>query len=86
MPEALMHSPVHFIHCCTVPPLHAFLCQDLVLMRPRRLDCILYVGLPDFTGRVKIFCICTSNMTIEHGLDLDAIVALIPPCFHFDGT
>ena len=50
MPEALMHSPVHFIHCCTVPPLHAFLCQDPVLMRPRRLDCILYVGLPDFAG------------------------------------
>ena len=85
-PEALMRSPVQFLHCRTVPPLHAFLRQDPVLMRPRRLDRILYVGLPDFAGRVKIFRIPTSNMTLEHGLDLDAIVALVPPRFRFHGT
>jgi AAA family ATPase len=46
-------------------------------MRPGRLDRILYVGPPDFPGRVDIFRIRTRDMTVEPGLDLDALATLV---------
>ena len=46
-------------------------------MRPGRLDRILYVGPPDFAGRVEILRIRTRDMAIEPALDLDAIAALV---------
>ena len=48
-------------------------------MRPGRLDRILYVGPPDFTGRVDILRIRTRNMAVEPALDLDALAALVHP-------
>jgi len=46
-------------------------------MRPGRLDRILYVGPPDFAGRVDIFRIRTRDMAVEPGLDLDALATLV---------
>ncbi|KAH9978347.1 P-loop containing nucleoside triphosphate hydrolase protein [Russula compacta] len=53
---------------------------DPALMRPGRLDRILYVGPPDFAGRVEILRIRTRHMAIEPALDLDAIAALTSGC------
>ena len=52
------------------------------MIRPGRLDRILYVGPPDFTGRVDIFRIRTRNMAVEPALDLDALATLV----RFHGT
>lgn len=51
--------------------------QDPALMRPGRLDRILYVGLPDLAGRMDILRIRTRNMAVEPALDLDALAALV---------
>jgi AAA family ATPase len=48
-------------------------------MRPGRLDRILYVGPPDFAGRVDILRIRTRNMAVEPGLDFDALATLVGP-------
>lgn len=51
------------------------------MIRPGRLDRILYVGPPDFTGRVDVFRIRTRNMAVDPALDLDALATLVrPPC------
>ena len=47
------------------------------MIRPGRLDRILYVGPPDFVGRVDIFRIRTRNMAVEPALDLDALASLV---------
>jgi AAA family ATPase len=52
-------------------------CQDSALMRPGRLDRILYVGPPDFAGRIEILRIRTRNMSVDPALDLDALAALV---------
>jgi AAA family ATPase len=79
-PEALVSYAVHPILC---PPAPAHFektsCQDPALMRPGRLDRILYVGPPDFAGRVDILRIRTRNMAVEPALDLDALAALVRP-------
>lgn len=46
-------------------------------MRPGRLDRILYVGPPDFAGRMDILRIRTRNMAVEPALDLDTLAALV---------
>ena len=46
-------------------------------MRPGRLDRILYVGPPDFAGRVDIFRIRTRQMAVEPALDLHALANLV---------
>lgn len=50
-------------------------------MRPGRLDRILYVGLPDFAGRVDILRIRTRNMAVDPALDLDALAVLVRSLF-----
>lgn len=42
---------------------------DSALMRPGRLDRILYVGPPDAAGREEILRIRTAGMAVEPGLD-----------------
>ncbi|KAI9430509.1 AAA family ATPase [Lactarius indigo] len=49
---------------------------DSALMRPGRLDRILYVGPPDFAGRIDILRIRTRDMSVDPALDLDALAAL----------
>jgi len=51
--------------------------KDPALTRPGRLDRILYVGPPDFAGRVDILRIRTRNMATDPALDLDALAALV---------
>ena len=51
--------------------------KDPALMRPGRLDRILYVGPPDLAGRVDILRIRTRNMAVDPTLDLDALAALV---------
>jgi ATP-dependent 26S proteasome regulatory subunit len=51
--------------------------KDPALMRPGRLDRILYVGPPDLAGRVDILRIRTRNMAVDPALDLDALAALV---------
>ena len=48
-------------------------------MRPGRLDRILYVGPPDFAGRIEILRIRTRNMSVDPALDLDALATLVRP-------
>lgn len=48
-------------------------------MRPGRLDRILYVGPPDFAGRIDILRIRTRNMSVDPALDLDALATLVCP-------
>ncbi|KAI9065950.1 AAA-domain-containing protein [Trametes sanguinea] len=53
---------------------------DSALMRPGRLDRILYVGPPDFEGRVEILRIRTRKMSVEPGLDLEEIARMTEGC------
>ena len=56
-------------------------------MRPGRLDRILYVGPPDFAGRIDILRIRTRDMSIDPALDPHALAALVrsrlPPSILF---
>ncbi len=51
--------------------------KDPALTRSGRLDRILYVGPPDFAGRVDILRIRTRNMAVDPALDLDVLAALV---------
>ena len=53
--------------------------QDSALMRPGRLDRILYVGPPDLEGRIEILRIRTQKMSVEPGLDLEQIAGMVRP-------
>ncbi|KAH9919180.1 AAA family ATPase [Epithele typhae] len=53
---------------------------DSALMRPGRLDRILYVGPPDLEGRKEILQIRTRTMSIEPGEYLSDIAALTEGC------
>ncbi|KAF5360883.1 hypothetical protein D9756_004533 [Leucocoprinus leucothites] len=58
---------------------------DSALMRPGRLDRILYVGPPDQAGREEILRIKTRNMSVDSNLDLaklaDAVSSVYWCCF-----
>ncbi|KAG1836114.1 P-loop containing nucleoside triphosphate hydrolase protein [Suillus subalutaceus] len=54
--------------------------QDSALMRPGRLDRILYVGPPDHDGREEILKIRTRKMSVESDLDLHTIAAMTDGC------
>ncbi|KAI0671254.1 AAA family ATPase [Trametes maxima] len=53
---------------------------DSALMRPGRLDRILYVGPPDLEGRTEILRIRTQKMSVEPGLDLAQIASITEGC------
>ncbi|KAH7913370.1 P-loop containing nucleoside triphosphate hydrolase protein [Hygrophoropsis aurantiaca] len=54
--------------------------MDSALMRPGRLDRILYVGPPNQEGREDILAIRTRNMSVEDGLDLKEIARITEGC------
>ncbi|CAL1713789.1 unnamed protein product [Somion occarium] len=54
--------------------------DDPALIRPGRLDRILYVGLPDQSGREDIIRICTRKMSVEPGLDIPYLAQLMDGC------
>lgn len=51
--------------------------QDSALMRPGRLDRILYVGPPDQNGREEILRIRLRKMSVEPNLDIPLIASLV---------
>ncbi|KZO91609.1 AAA-domain-containing protein [Calocera viscosa TUFC12733] len=52
---------------------------DSALMRPGRLDRILYVGPPDLDARLEILKIRTAKMAVEPGLDLHDLALKVCP-------
>ncbi|CAE6408763.1 hypothetical protein ACGC1H_001567 [Rhizoctonia solani] len=53
---------------------------DSALMRPGRLDRLLYVGPPDTAGRKEILEIRTHTMSVDPELDLDVLAELTEGC------
>ncbi|TDL19216.1 AAA family ATPase [Rickenella mellea] len=53
---------------------------DTALMRPGRLDRILYVGPPEYQGRVDILKIRTSKMAVDPNIDLEELASLTDGC------
>ncbi|EGN94544.1 hypothetical protein SERLA73DRAFT_77916 [Serpula lacrymans var. lacrymans S7.3] len=53
---------------------------DSALMRPGRLDRIMYVGPPDQAGREDILAIRTRKMSVEPNLDVKQIAAMTDGC------
>ncbi|EUC66654.1 AAA family ATPase [Rhizoctonia solani AG-3 Rhs1AP] len=53
---------------------------DSALMRPGRLDTLLYVGPPDTAGRKEILEIRTQKMSVDPELDLDVLAELTEGC------
>lgn len=54
--------------------------QDSALMRPGRLDRLVYVGPPDLQGREEILRIRLSKMSVDPAIDTSEIALLV--CFH----
>ncbi|CAE6457963.1 unnamed protein product [Rhizoctonia solani] len=54
---------------------------DSALMRPGRLDKLLYVGPPDRAGRKEILAIRTRRMSVDPELDLDVLAELVSRLF-----
>jgi SpoVK/Ycf46/Vps4 family AAA+-type ATPase len=50
--------------------------QDSALMRPGRLDRILFVGAPDLETRKDIFRVRFSIMSVEPGIDVEELAYL----------
>lgn len=66
----------------TVP--HAETTQDSALIRPGRLDRILYVGPPDQAGREEILRVRMRTMQVDPNIDIRLIASLVfsfPPLF-----
>ncbi|KAG6856285.1 hypothetical protein H0H87_005895 [Tephrocybe sp. NHM501043] len=53
---------------------------DSALMRPGRLDRILYVGPPDHLARMEILKIRMKSMTVEPNIDLELLAELTDGC------
>ncbi|KAH7344827.1 P-loop containing nucleoside triphosphate hydrolase protein [Rhizoctonia solani] len=53
---------------------------DSALMRPGRLDKLLYVGPPDLAGRKEILAIRIKKMSVDPELDLDVLAELTEGC------
>ena len=53
--------------------------QDYALMRPGRLDRLLYVGPPDQEGREAVLKIKTKGMQTAPDLDIEEIARLVCP-------
>lgn len=51
--------------------------QDSALMRPGRLDRILYVGPPDRHGREEIMRIRTAKMEVGRGVDFAELAEMV---------
>lgn len=53
--------------------------QDPALMRPGRLDRILYVSPPDLDARKHIFRVNAAKMAVHDDVDVDELAALVRP-------
>ena len=52
-------------------------CQNSALMRPGRLDRMLFVGPPDQAGREEILRIKTKSMSVDSNLDLATLAKAV---------
>lgn len=52
---------------------------DSALMRPGRLDRILYVGAPDFETRKDIFRIRMATMAVEPDVNVEQLAEIVSP-------
>jgi transitional endoplasmic reticulum ATPase len=48
---------------------------DAALMRPGRLDSLIYIGLPDYEARVQVFKACLRKSPVDPDVDYDVLVA-----------
>ncbi|TIC37459.1 AAA-domain-containing protein [Wallemia mellicola] len=53
---------------------------DPALMRPGRLDRIIYVGPPEQEARKQLFALRLAKMTVEEGIDLDELSKMTQGC------
>ncbi|OLL22329.1 ATPase family gene 2 protein [Neolecta irregularis DAH-3] len=53
---------------------------DPALLRPGRLDRIIYVGPPDFDARREIFRIRTRQMSVDHDVNIDELALRTDKC------
>ncbi len=51
--------------------------QDTAIIRPGRLDRLLYVGPPDMSARLEILEVITRRMTVDPLLDLRQLGELV---------
>lgn len=58
--------------------------EDAALMRPGRLDRILYVGPPDQSGREEILRIKLKSMSVEDDIDLGELAKSVSLCISDD--
>lgn len=73
-PDALVSKAVSIPYAVT-KDMTAF--QDSALMRPGRLDRILYIGPPDQSGREEILRIRTRSMSVEARLDIQELARIV---------
>jgi len=67
-PDVLVRLPLR-----NLPSLH----QDSALMRPGRLDRILYVDAPDQEARHEIFRIRLANMSVEPNVSIEPLASVV---------
>ncbi|TFY80010.1 hypothetical protein EWM64_g3999 [Hericium alpestre] len=53
---------------------------DSALLRPGRLDRIIYVGPPDYQGRIEILKIRTRKMSVDPDISLEELASLTDGC------
>jgi len=46
---------------------------DQALMRPGRLDSLIYIGLPDFEARISIFKACLNKSPVDPSVDYELL-------------
>ena len=73
-PEVIVSSLVRFRPPSTEGPVCV---QDSALMRPGRLDRLVYVGPPDLQGREEILRVRLSKMSVDPVIDISEITLLV---------
>lgn len=73
----MVSGTLPFQHPCSVWLLFIVHPQDDALMRPGRLDRLLYVEPPDFEGRKAILRINLSKMQVDPQTNVDELAELV---------
>lgn len=71
------HIIVRFCRRSHILPHAEDAAQDPALLRPGRLDRILYVGPPDLEARMAIFRINIGRMAVEDSVDASELAAMV---------
>jgi AAA family ATPase len=73
----LSFIPLLLISSIQLTFFYGFTIKDPALMRPGRLDRILYVGPPDLDSRIEIFKINFKKMSVDPSLDIHKLATLV---------